>query len=191
MLLGMPNSGDAEEQLIESCLPWFAVRVRSRQERVVSQHLRGRGLEEYYPTYDVMRQWSDRKKMVTESLFPGYVFCRFDRSNQLPILSAPGVVGLVGFGDGPIEIPDEEVERVRRMTSSGLLVSPWPFLKVGQRVLIERGPLLGLEGLLQTIKGKHRLVVSITLLQRSVSTEIDRSWVRPLSSAPQKPSGAR
>ncbi len=191
MLLGMTDSGDGEEQATGICLPWFAVRVRSRQERAVSLQLRGRGLEEYYPTYDVMRQWSDRKKLITESLFPGYVFCRLDPSNRLPILSAPGVVGLVGFGDGPIPIPEDEVERVRRMTSSGLLVSPWPFLKAGQRVLIERGPLLGLEGLLQTIKGKHRLVVSITLLQRSVSTEIDRSWVRPLSSAPQKPSGAR
>jgi transcription antitermination factor NusG len=173
------------------CPPWFAVRVRSRQERVVAVHLRGRGFEEYYPTYEILKQWSDRKKLVTESLLPGYVFCRFDPNNRLPILSAPGVVGVVGFGDGPTPIPDEEVERVRRMAESGLLVSPWPFLKTGQRVLIERGPLLGLEGLLQTIKGKHRLVVSITLLQRSVATEIDRSWIRPIGPAPQEPARTR
>lgn len=151
----------------------------------MSLHLRGRGFEEYSPAYDVLRQWSDRKKLVNESLFPGYVFCRLDPSNRLPVLSAPGVVGLVEFGQGPVAIPELEIDRVRQMTESGLLVSPWPFLQVGQQVLIERGPLLGLEGLLQTIKGKHRLVVSITLLQRSVSTEIDRSWIRPVGPAPQ------
>jgi transcription antitermination factor NusG len=92
----------------------------------------------------------------------------------------PGVVGIVGFGDGPMSIPEEEVGRVRAMLRSGLVVMPWPFLKVGQTVLIEHGPLAGVEGILQEVKGKCRIVVSINLLQRSVSSEIDRSWVRPV-----------
>jgi transcription antitermination factor NusG len=78
-------------------------------------------------------------------------------------------------------VPDQEIEHVRTMIQSGLLVTPWPFLHVGQGVLIERGPLAGVEGILQEVKGRFRLVVSIPLLQRSVSTEIDRDWVRPLA----------
>ena len=70
------------------------------------------------------------------------------------------------------------------MVKSGLLVTPWPFIEVGQQVLIESGPLAGLEGILQQIKGKFRLVVSICLLQRSVSTEVDRSWIRPIRKLP-------
>jgi len=66
------------------------------------------------------------------------------------------------------------------MAQSGLLVTPWPFLQVGQQVIIERGPLEGVEGILEQVKGKFRLVVSICLLQRSVSTEVDRDWVRPI-----------
>jgi transcription antitermination factor NusG len=99
---------------------------------------------------------------------------------RLPVLTIPGVVGLVGFGKIPTPVPDHEIEHVRTMVQSGLLVTPWPFLEIGQRVLIERGPLAGVEGILQEVKGKFRLVVSIPLLQRSVSTEIDRNWVRPL-----------
>jgi transcription antitermination factor NusG len=160
--------------------PWFALRVRSKHEQVAALHLRRRGYEGFSPTYKVERQWSDRKKTTDQSFFPGYVFCRLDSEDRLPVLTVPGVVGIVGFGDGPATILDEEVERVRAMLGSGLLVTPWPFLKVGQTVLIERGPLAGIEGILQEVKGKFRIVVSINLLQRSVSSEIERAWVRPL-----------
>ena len=69
---------------------------------------------------------------------------------------------------------------MRTLVGSGLLISPWPFLGPGESVLIERGPLKGVEGVLQSVKGHRRLVVSINVLRRSVATEIDRSWVRPL-----------
>jgi transcriptional antiterminator NusG len=160
--------------------PWFALRVRSKHERVTSLHLRTRGYEEFSPFYRAESQWSDRKKLTDRFLFPGYVFCRFDPRDRLPILTAPGVVGLVGFGDGPTAIPDREIDQVRTMVQSGLLVTPWPYLELGQTVRLENGPLRGLEGIVEEVKGRLRIVVSIQLLQRSVSTEIDRIWVRPV-----------
>lgn len=160
--------------------PWFAVRVRSNYERVSAVHLRERGYEEFSPSYKAEKTWSDRKKITERFLFPGYVFCRLDPQDRLPVLTVPGVVGLVSFGDRPVPIPDREIQQVRLMVQSGLLVMPWPFLQVGQVVLIERGPLTGVEGILENVKAKCRIVVSIKMLQRSVSTEIDRSWVRPL-----------
>jgi transcriptional antiterminator NusG len=163
---------------------WFALRIRSKHERVASEHLRHRGYEEFSPTYRAETQWSDRKKMADRFLFPGYVFCRLDPNHRLPVLTIPGVVGIVGFGQGASPIPDSEIERIRMMTGSGLLVTPWPYLEVGQMVVLERGPLAGLEGILEEVKGEARLVVSIELLQRSVSTEIDRTWVRPLKRPP-------
>ena len=143
-------------------------------------HLRDRGYEQFAPSFKAERQWSDRKKEVDQYLFPGYIFCRFDPQDRLPVLTVPGVVDLVGFGRIPEPIPDAEIERVRRMVESGLLVSPFPFLEVGQPVFIERGPLVGLEGILVETKGRYRLVVSINLLQRSVSAEVDRQSVRPV-----------
>jgi transcription antitermination factor NusG len=160
---------------------WFALRVRSNFERVAVEHLRSRGLEEFSPTYKTERRWSDRRKQIDAFLFPGYVFCRLNPNDRLPVLTVPGTVGLVGFGAGPTPIPDNEIESIRRIIGSGLLVAPWPFLNIGQSVLIERGPLTGVEGILKEVKKTFRLVVSVELLQRSVSVEIDRNWVRPLS----------
>jgi transcription antitermination factor NusG len=166
---------------------WYAVRVRSNYERVAAAHLRERGYEEFSPSYQVQRQWSDRTKTIEQFLFPGYVFARLNPHNRLLVLTAPGVVALVGFGKSPTPIPDQEIESIRTMVRSGLLMKPWPFLEVGQRVLIERGPLSGVEGILQDVKGKFRLVVSISLLHRSVSAEVDRTWVRPIKPSRSKP----
>ncbi len=162
-------------------LPWFAVRVRSNHEHTVSLHFKDRGLEDFLPSYKSESQWSDRKKIIEKALFPGYVFCRFNPNNRLPVLSVPGVVGIVGFGALLAPIEEAEMERVRAIVRSGLAVLPWPYLKEGDTVVIEKGPLEGLEGILQRVKGKLRIVVSLTLLQRSVSAEIDRAWVRPVT----------
>ncbi len=161
-------------------LPWFAVRVRSNYERITGAHLRQRGYEDFAPSYKVESRWTDRTKQIDRFLFPGYIFCRFDPNDRLPILTAPGVVDLVGFGKIPEHVPEAEIERVRRMVESGLLVTPYPYLQVGQAVLIERGPLSGVEGILVDVKGKVRLVVSVNLLQRSVSAEVDRNSIRPI-----------
>ena len=179
------ENGPPGDETASPLYPWFALRVRSNFERVAGIHLRDRGVEEFSPTYKTERQWSDRKKQVERFLFPGYVFCRVNPDDRLPVLTIPGAVSLVGFGKGPSAIPEGEIDAVRRMVGSGLLVAPWPFLAAGQRVLIERGPLTGVEGILQEIKKVFRLVVSIHLLQRSVSVEVERSWVRPVTT-PQR-----
>lgn len=178
--LEQPSLGGA------ASLPWFAVRVRSNREQVVSLHLREKGYQEFSPSYRIERQWSDRKKIIDQPLFPGYVFCRLNPHDRLPVLQVPGVVGLVGVGKVPEKVPESELDRVRMLLQSGLLVTPWPFLQIGQHVVIERGPLEGLEGILLREKGALRLIVSITLLQRSVSAEIDRAWVRPVNNPSSK-----
>jgi len=170
---------------IECNLPniqWFALRVRSNHERITGAHLRERGYEEFAASCKVEKRWSDRTKLIEKFLFPGYIFCRFDPHDRLAVVSAPGVVDIVGFGKVPEPIPDAEVERVRRMVESGLPITPFPYVKVGQAVLIERGPLAGVEGILIEVKGKIRLVISVNLLQRSVSAEVDRHSIRPIQS---------
>lgn len=162
--------------------PWFALRVRSNHERVASIHLQGKGFEQFSPCYEAERQWSDRRRTIEKALFPGYIFCRLNPQDRLPVLTIPGVVNVVGFGQGPTPIPECEIENVRKLVDSGLMVGPWPFLREGESVLIERGPLAGIEGVLQKVKGTFQLVVSIQLLQRSVSAQVERGWVRPITS---------
>lgn len=166
--------------------PWFALRVRANHERLVSNQLRERGFDEFAPANVVERHWSDRKKKIERFLFPGYVFCRFNPNDRLPVLIVPGVVDCLGFGKVPHPVSEAEIDHVRCLVRSGLAVSPWPYLKEGDHVLIERGPLAGISGILLRKKTQYRIVVSIELLQRSVSAEIDMEWIRPVR-APSSP----
>lgn len=165
---------------VKSLNSWYALRVRSNFEWVVAAALRERGFEEYLPTYRSRRRWSDRVKEVESPLFPGYVFSRFSLQNRLPILTAPGVLHVVGTGRIPQQVAESEILAVQAMVRSGAPLMPWPFLRVGQRVALERGPLAGLEGILVVVKNTSRIVVSVDLLQRSIATEVESDWIRPV-----------
>lgn len=162
-------------------LQWFALLVKSQYEKSVASALDGKGYEQLLPLYSVSHRWSDRIKQLSRPLFPGYVFCRFDLNKRLGILVTPGVLQVVGAGKVPLPVDDREISAVRSIVESGLQAEPWPFLRVGQRVRIERGSLEGVEGILLAIKKTYRLIVSVTLLQRSVAVELDQDWASPLA----------
>ena len=160
--------------------PWFAVLVRSRYEKIVAAHLDGKGYECFLPLYNCRRRWSDRLKEVEQPLFPGYVFCRLDLLKRLPVLVTPGVMLIVGAGKMPLPIDDAEISAIQKVVKSGLPSEPWQFLQIGQRVTINGGPLFGLDGIVAEIRGRHRLVLSVTLLRRSIAVQVEADWVSPL-----------
>jgi transcription antitermination factor NusG len=159
-------------------LDWFALKVRARAERSAQDILVSRGFEVFCPTYTERRQYSDRIKAVEAALFPGYLFCRLAWNNRLPVLSAPHVEYIVGFGTEPTPVAPAQVEAIQTIIQSGANCRPHPFLRVGQRVRLQSGPLANVEGVLVGSRGSHRLVVSIELLQRSVAVEVDSAFVR-------------
>jgi transcription termination/antitermination protein NusG len=153
--------------------PWYGIRTRSNHERVAALVLTGKGYEPYLPLYSHYRR---RGGVLVESehpLFPGYVFCRFDAKKRLPILMTTGVISVLSFGKEPVPIPEEEIEAVRAVLRSGLPAEPCPYLREGQRVRVTHGSLDGVEGILVKKKSQFRMVVSVTMLQRSISVEID------------------
>src|SRR5258708_18186997 len=125
---------------------WYGLRTKSRFEKVAAASLAYKGYENYLPTYRSRRQWCDRVAEVEAPLFPGYVFCRFDLSKRLPILTIPGIVSVVGIGREPAAIPDDEIIAIETVLQAGLNAEPWPYLPAGQRVRIETGSLRGVEG---------------------------------------------
>jgi transcription antitermination factor NusG len=160
-------------------LPWFALQVRSQRECRVADHLIGKGYELFLPLYKYRKRWSDRIKEVEAPLFPGYLFCRLDPDDRLPVLKTPWVLQIVGLNHTPIPIDEDEIGAVRTLIASGAPTQPCPFVAIGDRVRIESGPLRGVVGILSQFKDNHRLVVSITLLQRSVAVEIDSALITP------------
>jgi transcription antitermination factor NusG len=159
---------------------WFALQVRSRWESSTALLLSGKGYQTLLPTYQTKKRWNGRLRQLNAPLFPGYVFCQFDALNRLPILITPGVIAVVGRGRVPVAVDDAEITAIQTIVSSGVPAEPWPYLEIGQRIRIESDVLYGLEGVLIKFKGNHRIVVSVSLLRRSVALEIDRSCVSPL-----------
>jgi transcription antitermination factor NusG len=157
---------------------WFGIEVHSRRESRVVDEFAIRGLDFFLPTRRIKRRWSDRIKVLDVPLFPGYVFSRFDIADRLRVLNCPGVSKIVGAGNVPVAIEEGEIDAIKALVASGVVLTPWPYLRAGQRVRVEHGPLAGLEGLvIRAREGSLRVVVSVTLLQRSVAAEIERDWI--------------
>jgi transcription antitermination factor NusG len=164
----------------ESSAPqWFALHVRSRHEKTVHGQLEAKEQDVFLPLYSARNKWGDRWRTVSLPLFPGYVFCRFDPAARYSVLATPGVIDIVRFGGSPAAIENSEIEAVQLIDKSSAAAEPYAGLVEGQRVMLTDGPLRGLTGRLATIRDGCRLVVSVELLGRSISVEIDRDWAIP------------
>jgi transcription antitermination factor NusG len=170
---------------IEATHRWFAVQVRAGREHVSAEHLRLRGYEVFLPCYRERRRWSDRTKLIVRALFAGYVFCRIVECVEARIVTAPGVIRILGDGSGPVPVPEHEIESIKRVIETQLSVEPWPMPQAGQKVRFETGPLRGLEGIVLMAKDRNRLIVSVSLLRRAVAVQIDSRWISWAPLAPR------
>lgn len=158
---------------------WFAFRVRPRHEKAVALALRERGCNEFLPLIRERRRWANRMRHVDLPLFPGYVFCYAQRFGLLPILTTPGVIDVVRAGATPIAAEKAEIESLRSAVTNDIPMERCSYLEMGRTVEIVEGPLTGMKGILVNVRKSHRLVLSVSLLCRSVLIEIDPKWVRP------------
>jgi transcription antitermination factor NusG len=158
--------------------PWFAIHVKSHHEKNVCSHLVMKGFEVFLPVCRTRNRWADRFKIVETPLFRGYVFARLDPSHPNSIFSTPGVLKIVGTGRYPLPVQEGEISAIRRAVDANLQLRECDFFTMGQRATVISGTLAGLEGTVVKLKQKTRLVLSISLLQRSVALEIDEGVVR-------------
>ena len=154
-------------------LHWYALRTKSRHEKLVRDQLDKQGIEPLLPTVKRLSQWKDRKKEIEVPLFSGYCFVRFSQLEKTPVQMVVGVVEIVGSGSRPEPIPEQEIDALRRLMTSVLPYDPHPYLHEGMRVEVVRGPLQGAHGILLRKEKRHRLVIGVRLIQQAVSVEID------------------
>jgi transcription antitermination factor NusG len=159
---------------------WYALRTRSRHEKVVRDQLLHQGIEPLLPTVKRLSQWKDRKKEVEVPLFSGYCFVRFNAEQKLPVLKTIGVVDIVGGGQGPEPIPDEEIIAIQTLMASVLPYDPHPYLQEGMKVEVIRGPLQGVHGILLRKEKRHRLILGVRIIQQAAAVEIDTADVAAL-----------
>ena len=167
-------------------LSWYALHTRSNYEKITASFLEARGFEPFLPLYRPRKRTPGKAAENSAPLFPGYLFCRFDGRYRSPVLGALGVVSIVAFGGKPALIDDSEIEAIRRALGSGQSIEPHPYLYEGQKVRVESGPLRGMEGILVK-KLNWRIVISVQMLLRAVSVEIDPESVMPIDRREMQP----
>jgi len=160
---------------------WYAVYTNVNQEKQVAKQLGQRSIEHLLPLYDSVRLWKDRRVRLHMPLFPGYVFVRFALRDRLQVLQIPSVVRLVGFGGQPYPLAGTEIESLRAGIMNGLRIEPHPYLTVGARVRIVRGPLAGAEGILAQKKNLCRVVLTLDLIARAAAVEVGATDIERIS----------
>jgi transcription antitermination factor NusG len=158
---------------------WYALRTKSRHEKLVRDQLEKQGIEPLLPTVRRLSQWKDRKKEIEVPLFSGYCFVRFSQQDRLPVQKISGVVEVVGSGNRPEPIPDAEIDALRMLVNSVLPYDSHPYLHEGMAVEVVRGPLQGAHGILMRKDKRHRLVIGVRLIQQAAAVEIDAMDVVP------------
>jgi transcription antitermination factor NusG len=160
---------------------WYAVYTKFQHEKSAAGLLETKDLEVFLPVYRTVHRWTDRNQLVILPLFPCYLFVRTALDRKLDILRTAGVRWLVENGGRACPVPEAEMEAVRKICATGARVQPHPFLKEGNPVRIRTGALAGIEGLLVRIKNQSRVVISVQLLQKSVSVEAELANLEALS----------
>ena len=164
---------------------WYAVHVRSNQERNTAVFYKDRGVEHFLPTYRAQSIRKDRRVSLLKPLFTGYLFVRIDYGSEdrLSVLKAPGMSRIVGFGNAPTPVPNETIESIRILVGDEELVRPHPLVRVGRRVRVKDGPFAGAAGILSETKDRRpKLVVEIEFLGRAVAVPISVDQVQPVLS---------
>ncbi len=161
---------------------WYAVQTRSRHEKTVAAQLQEKGVTTFLPLVAHVHRWSDRYKVVQVPLFPGYAFVRTVASAEAYqlVLRTPGLSHFVGVRGKRLPIPDKEIEDIRKILVHNHPCAPHPFLRAGQRVRIRGGCLDGVEGILLAQNSNRSLVLSVQLIQRSLSIRIEGYDLEPV-----------
>jgi len=178
----LPSPASAAEAVTapDDTARWYAVWTRSRHEQVVRSQLEERHVVAFLPTLTRWSRWKDRRKQIVVPLFPGYVFARFELPQRLTVLRTPGVVSIVSFNGEPAPVPDHEIDAIRRLIASTLPYDPCPMIRTGAMVEVIHGPLKGVVGRLTRKGSQARLVLSVELIGRAVSVQVDAADVQPI-----------
>lgn len=164
----------------KNTFPWYAAYTKHQHEKAAYEILSRHGFEVFLPLYAASHRWKDRTKTVLLPVFPCYLFLRTNLERKLDILKTPGVFSLVESGGRACEVPESDIDGIRRIVQSSARAEPHPVLKSGEYVRVFRGPLAGLCGILTRMKGNCRVVLSVELLQKAIAVEVDLSMVEPV-----------
>jgi transcriptional antiterminator NusG len=161
---------------------WYAVWTRSNYERVVCDQLSALGFSAFLPELGMWSKRQGQMRVLQTPMFPGYLFVRdrMDKHAYISMLNVRGLVRILENGWTKLTpVPDHEVQSIEQVMQSGVPMFPHA-LHDGDRVRVTEGPLKGVEGVfVQDKPDSGRLIVSVGLLGRGISMEVDCTAVTP------------
>ena len=161
---------------------WFAIYVRSRNEKKVNEWLNRDGIETYLPLLKTLKQWSDRKKWVQEPLFKSYLFVHITKQEYMKVLQTDGVVRYITFEGKAVPVPPQQILAIKQFLNKEedpeLLSANF---EQGDHVEIMRGSLKGLTGNLIDFRGKQKVQVEIESIGKSIYITIPKSYLQVIS----------
>lgn len=152
---------------------WYALYTKFQHEKSAATLLQKKNFEVFLPVYRAVHRWCDRNQAVILPLFPCYLFLRTNVERKLEVLRTGGVRWFVENAKRACEVSEEEIDRLRKVCSVGTGVLPHPFLRQGDHVRVRSGPLTGTKGIFVRTKNQCRIVISVELLRKGVSVEVD------------------
>jgi transcription antitermination factor NusG len=175
------NHISTQNPALGNCRHWYVLYTYPRHEKAVREQLESRSIEAFLPTFISKNRWKDRCARVETPLFPGYVFIRISLSDRNRAFAVPGVIRMLSINGAPAPVDDSEIEAVKLCLEGGAALEPYPFIEVGDRVRVRSGLLEGMEGFVSRSKNERRFIVPISLINQSVSVEIDVELLEPLN----------
>lgn len=152
---------------------WYALYTKVNQEFKTAEQLIKRGIEYYLPIVTKIKQWSDRKKKITEPVIKGYVFIYADETERLEAVTISSVVRCVSENGKPAVIPSWQIENFKLVIECKSDFILYDGLVPGQSIEILNGPFKGIKGIVQAINNKNmNLAVSIDILNRSLIIQL-------------------
>jgi transcriptional antiterminator RfaH len=160
-------------------LTWYALYTRPRHEKKIYARLQQENIQAFLPLRTTIRQWSDRKKKVTEPLFSCYVFVCISSKDYYRILNLDGVVRYVTFEGKAAAIPEKQIMFIRMLLEQDIEIeeSTEPIPK-GARVEIKIGPLTGVSGELLENSGKKRVIIRIEEINKALLVNVPLNFLK-------------
>lgn len=170
---------------------WYVAYTYPRHEKAVSDQLVHKGVENFLPTLTKISRWKDRAVKIEQPLFPGYIFTRISAREKLKVVSVPSVIRMLSFNEVPVPVNDSDIEALMLCVSRGGTLRPHHFTAIGERVKVKEGMFDGLEGFVIRHHNGCSLVVTVSLIQQSVSLEIEESFLERVPSIAHTSSSLR
>lgn len=165
---------------------WYAVHTHSLQEERAAENLNAWGVQTFAPKYKERRAnpYTGRPIYFTRSLFPRYIFARFEAGPMLrKVWFTRGVCKVVGFGEGPVSVEDDIIELIKsRVGEDGFVQFNEDALKPGDKVVVQDGPLANLEGIFERdVEDGDRVLMLLTAINYQGHVTIERQLLKKIS----------